>query len=194
MKIGIYGGTFNPPHIGHLILAEKATEILKLDKLIFVPAFIPPHKKLEKIISAEHRLKMLRLSVINKDYFDVSDIEIKRGGMSYTYDTINYFKNIFKNSKLFLLVGYDNFLGFHLWNNYEKIFELCTVIVLKRNCINPEKHLLNKYRNNKIKFIDTPLMDISSTEIRRRISEEKGIEYYVTSKVAKYIEKHKIYK
>lgn len=194
MKIGIFGGTFNPPHFGHLILAEKAVEILSLDKLIFIPASIPPHKKNERIVAPEHRIKMLKLSIDKKPYFEVSDIEIQRGGTSYTCETLADLKEKFPGSKLFLFVGYDNFIEFHLWKNYQRIFELCKVVVFGRNIAKNKDLLKDRKVTNTVKYIDTPLLDISSTEIRNRIKEEKPVDYYVSSRVMNYIYKNKLYR
>jgi nicotinate-nucleotide adenylyltransferase len=194
MKIGIFGGTFNPPHIGHLILAENAVKLLKLDKLIFVPAFNPPHKMRNKIISAYHRLKMLQLCIKNKKYFETSDIEIMRRGTSYTIETLKIMKDKYPEAKFFLLVGYDNYIEFHLWKDYEKIFQLCTVVIFKRT-IQDIKHeidyILPAIHN--VKYLNTPLLDISSTEIRKRIKKNKSIDYYVTREVKKYIKNNKLY-
>jgi nicotinate-nucleotide adenylyltransferase len=194
MKIGIFGGTFNPPHIGHLILAERAVESLELDKIIFVPSFISPHKTSKNIVSAEHRFKMLKLCIKGKKHFEVSNLEIKRGGTSYTCDTLNHFSEVFPNSKLFLLVGYDNFVNFHLWKNYKNIFNLSTVVVLKRGIEAIKKTDKQKHENNNIIFLDTPLLDISSSEVRERIEKGKPVEYYVLKPVIEYIKNKKLYK
>jgi len=145
-KIGIFGGTFNPPHFGHMILAEGVVEALKLDKLIFIPAYTPPHKTKANIIEPAHRLKMLKLAIDGNKYFDISDIEIKRGGTSFTYDTLQSLKEKHKDSKLFLIIGMDNYRDFCYWKNYNLIFDLCEVVVLKRS--NDEKnqqHFINIY-------------------------------------------------
>jgi nicotinate-nucleotide adenylyltransferase len=195
MKIGIFGGTFNPPHIGHLILAEKAVELLKLDKLIFIPAFIPPHKRGENIIPARYRLKMLNIAIKDKKCFEVSDIEIKRGGTSYTIDTLQLLKNKYPASKFFLLLGYDNYIEFYLWKDYEKIFEICTINVFNRNAgdIHNSNDLI-LLPKNKVRYLNTPLLDISSTEIRKMIRKNNPIDYYTTNEVKKYIETHNLYK
>jgi nicotinate-nucleotide adenylyltransferase len=217
-RIGIFGGSFNPPHVGHLILGERVMEMLKLDKLIFIPAYIPPHKKKQHIIDPIHRLNMLKLAISGKKYFEISDIEIKRGGTSYTYDTLVYLTDRYENSKFFLIIGWDNYRDFSKWKNYESIFDLCDVAVLKRinngSGINPHtKHMINdkkketgfsecdclpdhivKSRKGSFIFLDTPLLDITSTEIRRRIRLEKPCDYFVTEKVKKYIEKNGLYK
>jgi len=204
-KIGVFGGSFNPPHVGHFILAERIKDILKLDKIIFIPAYIPPHKTKMHIMDPIHRLKMLKLAAGKNSYFEVSDIEIKRGGTSFTYDTLLYLNGRYKNAKLHLIIGMDNYHDFCCWKNYEQIFDLCEVIVLKRRDIGSEKkhmHMAGKVKEYKKKlssqdrflFLDTPFLDISSTEIRQRIKAKKTINNYVSEKVAKYIEKNNLYK
>ena len=204
-KIGVFGGSFNPPHVGHFILAERIKDILKLDKIIFIPAYIPPHKTKMHIMDPIHRLKMLKLAAGKNSYFEVSDIEIKRGGTSFTYDTLLYLSGKYKNAKLFLIIGMDNYRDFCYWKNYEQIFDLCQVVVLKRRDNNsPEKHnhMADKEKscrkklinNDKFLFLGTPFLDISSTEIRQRIKAKKTINNYVSDKVVKYIEKNNLYK
>jgi len=205
-KIGIFGGTFNPPHIGHMILSELVFDKLKLDKLFFIPAYIPPHKTKIHLIDAKHRLKMLELSITNKKYFRVSDIEIKRGGKSYTYDTLMYLKSKNKNSKFYLIIGYDNYKDFICWKNYKEILKNCKVVVLRRFLNNEKrkKHLID-FCEKKLKdakkelpsdnfiFIYNPILDISSTEIRNRVKKGKSFDFYVTERVARYIKKNKLY-
>lgn len=206
-KIGIFGGSFNPPHLGHLILAERIVEKLKLDKLIFIPAHIPPHKKKSSIIDPIHRTKMLKLSISGKKYFDISDIEIKRGGTSFTYDTLLELHKKYKDTLFYLVIGEDNFKDFCYWKNYKQIFKLAQVVVIKR-AVDPENLQLkmssgadedcmsktNKEITKKqFIFVDTPLMDISSTEIRKRVKSGKNIDYFVTPAVKNYILKNKLY-
>lgn len=219
VKIGIFGGSFNPPHVGHLILAERAVEMLKLDKLLFVPAYIPPHKKKQHIIDSSHRINMLKLAITGRKNFEISDIEIKRGGTSYTYDTLIYLKEKYKNAQLFLIIGRDNYEDFSHWKNFESIFDLCHVVVLKRSIENaaltpntvtqkaatpsgknkPAKACFGKTfsaenHDSKFLFLDTPLLDISSSEIRGRFFTNKPVDYFVTEKVKRYILKHNLYK
>jgi nicotinate-nucleotide adenylyltransferase len=211
IKIGIFGGSFNPPHFGHLILAERTREILKLDKIIFIPAHIPPHKTKMHIVDPVHRLKMLKLATEGNDRFEISDIEIKRGGTSFTYDSLLYFNEKYKKAKLYLIIGMDNYHDFGHWKNYNQIFDLCRVVVLKRVFTagkSSGKHkMLNGVHsfagdtNNcdhvdreKFVFLDTPLLDISSTETRNRVKAQKPIDYFVPEKVKKYIEKNSLYR
>ena len=218
IKIGIFGGSFNPPHMGHLILAERVKEILKLDKIIFIPAHIPPHKRRMHIVDPVHRLKMLSLAIAGNDNFEISDIEIKRGGTSFTYDTLLYLTGQNIDSKFYLIIGMDNYKDFCHWKNFDQIFDLCQVVVLKRelevtDCCSKHKnqktmHSVTKEKSagvsadnclieidkEKFIFLDTPLLDISSTEIRKRVKLQKPIDYFVPEKVKRYIEKTGLYK
>lgn len=204
-KIGIFGGSFNPPHVGHLLLASLVFEKLKLNKLLFIPAFIPPHKTKLNLIEPEHRLKMLKFSIGSNNCFEVLDIEIKRGGKSYTFDTLMYLKKIKPEAKFYLIIGYDNYIDFTSWKNYKELLKNCKVVVLNRYIskdVNKKiKHCENySYQKNHILskenfiFINNPIFDISSTEIRKRVSKGKSISYYVTEKVARYIERNKLYR
>ncbi len=133
MKIGILGGTFNPIHIGHLILGEEACRILNLDKLIFVPAYLPPHKEERDLIDAEDRYKMVALAIKGNPFFEVSKSEIKRKGKSYSIQTIREFKDRFgEESELFLITGSDVLEEFSMWKEIDKIFKLSNFIVANR--------------------------------------------------------------
>jgi nicotinate-nucleotide adenylyltransferase len=192
-RIGIFGGSFNPPHIGHLILAERCRELLQFDKIIFIPAYISPHKTNMSLVNPEDRLKMLRLTIRGNPYFDYSDIEIKRKGKSFTYDTLISLRNKYPKSKLYLLIGMDNYKDFSSWKNYKEILELCKVVVIDRN-ITKNKRVKNTNVNHRsFIFIDTPIIEISSTEIRNRIKKGLPIKYYTTENVEKFIIKNNLY-
>jgi nicotinate-nucleotide adenylyltransferase len=203
-SIGIFGGSFNPPHIGHLILAERCRELLQLDKIIFIPAYIPPHKTNMDLINPKQRLKMLKLTIKGNPYFDYSDIEIKRKGKSFTYDTLLLLLNKYTKSKLYLIIGMDNYYGFCNWKNYKEVLTLSKVVVINRHVtknkrINNTNNNIARYAcNNHVDyknfiFIDTPIIDISSTEIRNRIKKGLPIKYYTTENVEKFIIKNNLY-
>ena len=203
-NIGIFGGSFNPPHIGHLILAERCRELLKLDKIIFIPAYIPPHKIDMDLINPKHRLKMLKLTIKGNPYFDYSDIEIKRKGKSFTYDTLISLQNKYTKSKLYLIIGMDNYNDFCNWKNYKEILRLCKVVVINRHVTKSKKikksnkniatpNYDNLITHKNFIFIDTPIIDISSTDIRNRIKNGLPIKYYTTENVEKFIIKNNFY-
>lgn len=191
MKLGIFGGTFNPPHIGHLIVAEHVRSELQLDRIIFVPAAIPPHKRADEIIAADHRLAMVRRAIEGNSHFDVAEIEIERGGVSYTVDTLRQLKER-SHSELLLLIGMDNLLEFHTWKSPEKILQLATVVVLTRPGFSSAD--IPREMNNHVTICPVPEIGIASREVRRRVREGKSIRYLVRDSVAEYIEQQNLYK
>ncbi len=187
--VGILGGTFDPIHLGHLITARAVREIRKLDKIIFVPAFISPFKKNNRTAEALHRLKMVQLSIEGIPYFDCSDIEIKRENISYTIDTLRKMKEHYKN--LELIIGFDNIIDFSKWKKPDSILEIAKIVVLKREASN-EPADKDKYFNS-AEFVETPIIEISSSEIRRRVANNSTIDFLVPEKVKKYIFKNNLY-
>ena len=187
--VGIFGGTFDPIHLGHLITAQALREIRELEKIIFIPAFISPHKVNVKSLGAEHRLEMVRLSIEGIPYFDYSGIEINSASISYTVDTLRKLKA--KYDDLELIIGYDNIIDFNTWKEPDEILKLAKLIVLKRKTsIEPEKK--DKYFNSAI-FVETPTIEISSSEIRNRIGNNLPINFLVPRKVRQYIYKNNLY-
>jgi nicotinate-nucleotide adenylyltransferase len=193
MKIGIFGGTFNPPHYGHLIVAEFIREEVGLDKIIFIPCSIPPHKQnneyLSQIASPEHRFKMVKLAITGNKFFEVSDIEINRGGVSYTIDTVNYFVSNFPEEKFYLLIGADQFAEFHTWRKPDEIVQKVNLIVFNRPGFVIPKTEFSKFAT----FITIPNIEISASTIRKRIRHGKSIKYLVPPAVEEYILANKLY-
>ncbi|MGB9665624.1 MAG: nicotinate-nucleotide adenylyltransferase [Ignavibacteria bacterium] len=189
-KIGILGGSFNPIHLGHLILANTVCEEFQLDKIIFVPCYIQPLKSNKDFAPPEARLEMIKLAIQNNPKFEVSDIEIKRKGMSYTVDTLKYFKKKFDD--LYFVIGADNIKDFHHWKEPDQILELTKLIVTNRGGI--DKKIPEKLRGKKIFVCRIPDIEISSTMIRNNIRSNKSIKYLVPQKVETYIIKNKLYK
>ncbi|NWF90294.1 MAG: nicotinate (nicotinamide) nucleotide adenylyltransferase [Ignavibacteriaceae bacterium] len=189
-KIGIFGGTFDPIHFGHLITAQSVCEIRKLDKIIFVPSFISPHKT-DRISSApNHRLNMVKLAVKNYSQFDYSDIEIKNPNVSYTIDTIKKLKKVYSNIEL--IIGFDNLMVFDTWKSPDELLKLVTLVVLRRK-INHKRIKRNKYFDKAI-FVETPIIEIFGTNIRDRVLHQKSINFLVPQNVMAYIYKHNLYK
>lgn len=187
-RIGLYGGTFDPMHLGHLITAQSVKEIRDLSEIIFVPANTSPLKQDIKSALPSCRLEMTKLAVRKHKDFSVSDFEIKNKGISYTIDTIRYFKSIYENIEL--IIGYDNFLLFDKWFRWEEILELVNIIVLKRFFENPIKPKVN---SEKFIFVDTPTIQINSTMIRKRINDNLPIDLLVSSEILNYIKANNIY-
>ena len=187
--VGIFGGTFDPVHLGHLITAQAVREVRKLEKIIFIPAFISPHKTDIKILDAQHRLNMLKLSLRKSEYFEFSDIEIKKEMISYSIETIKELKKSYNN--LELIIGYDNIFDFKMWKEPDEILKLVKLIVLKRkSSIEPDYK--DKYYQSAV-FVETPTVEISSSEIRSRVSKGMPVKYLVTDEVRNYIIEHKLY-
>lgn len=190
MAIGIYGGTFDPIHHGHLITAQAVLEKRNLEKIVFIPAYISPLKTEMKNSSSEHRIKMVELAIEENKYFTVSKLELDRKNVSYTIDTLLELKISYTDIEL--IIGYDNLLVFHKWYKPEKILELCKLIVLHREVDKiPEKK--NQFYDKAV-ILDTPTIEISSTEIRNRVSNNLQIDYLVPLKVKEYIYKNGLYK
>ena len=188
MKIGILGGTFNPAHSGHLILAEEAREKLGLDKVIFVPANLPPHKDNGDIAQASFRLKMLKLAVKGNKHFCVSDIEIKRQGRSYTIDTIKEFKRKYPADELYFIIGSDLLKYLDEWKDLNEINKLVKFVAATRPGYSLEK--IPPY----IHTLGIRAVDISGFEVRRCIKEGKSFRYLVPDAVFNFINKKGLYK
>jgi nicotinate-nucleotide adenylyltransferase len=183
MRIGIYGGTFNPVHHGHLILARQALEEFKLDRLVFVPAAESPFKIQNHSAPSGDRLAMLRLAIAGEDRFLVDPLEIERGGISYSIDTVKMFRNRDPGAELFFLVGEDNADRLTEWHRFEELKKLVYFVVLSRSedFQSPEYPVVQRR------------IEISSTEIRNRVANQESITYLVPESVKHYIEQHQLY-
>ena len=215
-KLGILGGTFNPVHYGHLAAAEEIRDRLKLDRVLFIPSFIPPHKHEEDVPPAVHRMEMVRLAVANNPAFEASDIEIRRGGRSYTVDTIESLQNVYPDAELYFITGLDSFLEIQTWHNWERLLSECRFVVLSRpgygfsslgrldfmKCAREDfpgfdRGVLTQSVVRSGSFIIyiemIPTFDISSTDIRMRMKEGRSIKYLLPEAVETYIIKNKLY-
>ncbi len=215
-RIGILGGTFNPIHYGHLAAAEEVRDRLKLDRVLFVPSFHPPHKQEDDVPSAAHRMEMVRLATRENARFEPSDIEIERGGKSYTIETIEALKNTYPDADLYFITGVDSFLEIQTWSRWELLLKLCTFVVLSRpgyrfadllkiNFLRPaETQVVELDRGERrhaeirsgafIVYLEMiPLYDISSTDIRCRVKEGRSIKYLLPEVVETYIINNKLY-
>lgn len=187
MRIGLFGGMFDPPHIGHLILAERTADLLSLDKIIIFPAGNHPTKP--TITSAEDRLALCRLTFTDNPKFEVSDIEVTQDATSYTIDTIKAFKQQYPEAELFLCIGADNATSFHNWHLPEEIVKLCKIVVWAREVITIDSPFAAS-----MSILPTPLLHISSTEIRTITEQEHSIRYMVSDAARKYITSKKLYR
>jgi nicotinate-nucleotide adenylyltransferase len=196
VRVGILGGTFNPPHIGHLVCAQEAQRELELDQVLFVVANIPPHKRVEHEPGAHHRLELCRRAVGDDARFAVSEVELEREGPSYTVDTLQILSKQAPNTDLFLIVGGDIAAGLHGWREPERVLELATLAVAKRRGTARAKvnQALDSLRGGeRARFFAMPRIGVSSTMIRRRVRAGQPIRYLVPDPVAKYIEENHLY-
>lgn len=189
-RIGIFGGSFDPPHIGHLIIAELARRALDLEIVYLVPAYRPPHKAGKHASTASDRLTMTKLSVRGNPGLRVSDIEIRRKGLSFTVDTVRTFHRKFPASELFLIIGSDSLHQFHSWKDPQAILAMATLAVYRRPRRAARKWKLSQ---SKLLFIEGPMMELASSDIRKRISEGKTIDYMVRENVLAFITRNRLY-
>jgi nicotinate-nucleotide adenylyltransferase len=189
-RIGLFGGSFDPPHIGHLVIAELARRSLDLDVVYFVPAYKPPHKEGSHPSTARDRLAMTKLSIQGNAKLKVSDLEFRRRGVSYTVDTAKAFRKRFPTAQLFLIIGSDSLRQFHSWKSPEEILSEVSLIVYRRPRSLRRNALL---RSTDVAFVKGPLMEISSSDIRSRIQKGKPIRYLVRDNVLSFIETKKLY-
>ncbi len=196
MRLGILGGTFNPPHLGHLVCAQEAYLQLRLDRVMLIPARIPPHKPVDDEPGAEHRLELCRVAVSEDERFMVSDLEIVRPGPSYTVDTLGQLQSQAPDSELFLIVGGDVAAGLPRWHEPEQVLSLATLAVAKRrgtaqSSIDAALHELRA--GERTEFFRMPRIGISSTMVRSRVRAHQPIKYIVPDAVARYIDNHQLY-
>lgn len=190
MNIGIFGGTFDPVHWGHLIVGGYVRNALALEKVVFVPSMISPHKQERAAAQAEDRLAMLRLAVKGLDGFEVSDIEIARGGVSYTVETLSEFHKISPGCHLSLLIGADNYVEFDTWKEPEKVRSLAQLVVMTRPGTSAEVSPTGPG----VVWIEVPEIRISSSDIRSLTKGGKSIRYLVANRVAEYIYSRHLYR
>ena len=196
---GILGGTFDPIHFGHLVLAEKSREACGLDKVIFVPASIPPHKIGEVSTLAEDRLTMVRLAIQDHPQFQVSAVEIERLGPSYSIDTIRELKRQGHGDEAFLIMGFDSLLELYSWKNYEQILKEAKIITAFRpgypvlQYAEEWPQFLQPY-HSQIKVLEAPLLDISATWLRVEMMYSRSIRYLVPDAVRDYIYQKRLYR
>ncbi len=188
-RLGVLGGTFDPIHNGHVLLAQFAGERLGLDRVLFVPAADPPHKG-ECAASAEDRWAMVKLAIEGFPSFAASRLELERPGKSYTVDTLRNLHQAHPETQLYLIIGADNVVPFSTWHNPQGILDLCTVVAGTR--LSPREEAdpeLEKY----LVHIDTPVVQFSSTQVRQRLNQGLPIRYLVPEKVEEYIRRQGLY-
>jgi len=193
LKIGLYGGTFDPIHTAHLLISQYIKEELSLDKVIFVPAAMPPHK--ETYSPPEIRLQMVYEAIAGNQHFECSEFEIHRHEKSYSVDTIRHFRDTLKPApgELFWIMGSDNFLTFDRWKDPEAICDLCDLVVFPRRSSDYD-NTTHPFKQRAVFLHDAPILDISSTRIRTFVRQGRDIRYMVPETVATMISHHELYK
>lgn len=195
MRLGIMGGTFDPVHYGHLVIAEEARYEFALDRVVWVPAGDPPHKQSREVVSQEHRYAMVLLATASHPAFEVSRLELERSGPSYTVDTIRAFSELRPEAELFFITGADATLEILTWHRHDDLIRMCRFIAVTRpgydlNRLSaelPEPYLA------RISTIQAPGVDISSTDLRQRLRDGEPVKYLVPEAVEAYLQKHRLY-
>lgn len=198
-KKAIFGGTFDPIHNGHLHIAYKALNRLKLDKIIFIPSGNPPHKHKECITDKNIRYNMVKYAIEQEDKFEISDYEVKKKGKSYTYETIEHFRKYHPNIDLYFIAGADCLMDIHKWKNIDSMMEKAKLVVFSRpgfsmdTILFQKKQVEEKFKKDII-FLDIPLLDVSSTEIREKIKKGENIKDLIPEKTYNIIKKYGLYR
>ena len=196
-RVGIFGGTFDPIHMGHLIVAETIMDEFHLDKVVFIPAAVPPHKLDKQISPAKHRYMMTMLATCSNPRFQVSDMEMHRQGPSYSRDTLaQLIEEHGRDTEFYFIVGADSVESLHTWNRIDELLTMCHFIGASRpGCMPDMEKIAQRFGPlaEKIHCLETPELEISSTEIRHRVGQKRTIRYIVPETVEQYIYKEKLY-
>lgn len=190
-RLGVFGGTFDPVHVGHLLMAEEAVERLRLDQLVFLPASKPAHKRDRRITPVDHRLAMLRLAVRGNPRFAVSPFEAARAGVTYTVQSLEWFATR-EAADLFFVMGQDSLEEFGTWRDPERILALARLAVVPRG--DGDRPSLDAAVRRRVVFLKPPRIGIASSEIRRRLARSGTVRYWLPDSVLAYIRKHGLYR
>ena len=201
MRLGLLGGTFDPVHYAHLLLAERCREQCRLDRVVFVPSAVPPHKRDRELTPAPARIEMLELAIAGHEQLAISRCEVDRGGVNYTVDTLRRFRDEEPQTQLFFLLGADMLHDLPSWREADRVCELATIVAVRRDgvaepdfaclasLVAPERiELFRKHQ------VEMPVVGLSSTEIRRRVAAGLSIRYMTPRAVEKYVEAHALYR
>jgi nicotinate-nucleotide adenylyltransferase len=198
MRVGVLGGTFDPVHCGHLAIAEEARAQLHLEWVAFVPAGRPPHKLGRAITSAHHRLAMLERALASNPYFRISYVDVDRSGPSYTTDTLALLRQEWGPAvDLYFIIGADSLLEMYKWYHPERIIQLAHLAVAQRPSLAVDLSELERSLpglGRRVRMVQTPLLEISGTDLRRRVQEGRPIKYYVPEEVEAYIFQQGLYR
>jgi len=198
LRLGLFGGTFDPPHLGHLILASEAFTQLRLDRLLWVLTPVPPQKRGQVITPLEHRLAMLELAIAGNPSFELSRVELERPGPHYTRDTVKRIQSDTPSADVILLIGGDSLRDLPTWRRAVDLVAACREIgVMRRPGDSADLSALERSLPGirpKVRFVDAPLLEIASSEIRRRAAAGESFRYYVPPAVHEYILQHNLYR
>jgi nicotinate-nucleotide adenylyltransferase len=197
-RIGILGGTFNPIHLGHLLIAQDAMEQLRLDRVRFIPSAAPPHKTVDKLASERDRLRMIALAIRNNARFEVDDIETKRGGKSYSVDTLTELRRREPRAEFYFIIGADSLRELHLWREVQRLVTLCTFVTVPRPGFDPKPVIdprLDAATRRRLRqhVLRGHACDVASREIRARVASGRSIRYLVPDAVHAYIRRRRLY-
>jgi nicotinate-nucleotide adenylyltransferase len=196
-RLGILGGTFDPPHIAHLVLADQARRQLNLARVLFVPAGQPPHKLDRAVSSVEHRVAMTRLAIAGEAGAELSRVDVDRPGPHYTADMLALLQAEHPDARLYLLVGSDSLRDLMAWHAPARVLAQARLAVMRRPGAEPDWHSLESCLPGiaeRVDWVDAPWLDISSTDIQRRVRERLSIRYLVSEAVERYIIEHDLYR
>ncbi len=198
MRIGILGGTFDPPHIGHLVIAQEAMTHLKLDQVLFAPTCYPPHKPIEEVTPIQDRLEMVRLAISSEPRFALSRVDVDRPGPTYTVDTIRLLRREYgEAAELYFIMGLDSLANILTWRSPEKLIRLCRLAVFNRPGFSVNLDELEKSLpgiRERTVFIPAPALEVSASDLQRRIKAGEPIRHLVPEAVAAYIKAHNLYR
>ncbi|HZJ77264.1 MAG TPA: nicotinate (nicotinamide) nucleotide adenylyltransferase [Clostridia bacterium] len=195
-KIGVFGGTFNPPHLGHLKLVSDFADKLSLSDVLIIPTYTPPHKQADGLVSSEHRLRMCSLTFERDKRFHVCDIEIKREGKSYTFDTLTALSELYPSAHFYLIIGSDMLLSFDEWHRYKDVLNLCTICAAERDTTNNplKKHgIPSLFKGHNLIVLDFKPLSVTSSLIRKMIKTHQDISPFVAQEVIQYIADNNLY-
>lgn len=197
MKIGLFGGSFDPIHLGHVDMIEKLRALVALDRVVFIPAYIPPHKQTLELAPYAHRLAMTALAVKGDERFSVSDYEGKKEGLSYTLETIEHFKQTHPEDTLYEIMGADSFNAIETWHHWQELLMQCHFIVIDRPSttlrISPETDRVLAQSPYEVRHLPLSTLPISSTMVRQRLVHHESVDDCLAPQVIDYIKKHHLY-
>jgi nicotinate-nucleotide adenylyltransferase len=212
-KLGILGGTFNPIHLAHLRVAEEVRELCGLDRVLFIPAAMPPHKALADDIPFAHRCAMVRAAIADHPQFAVSDLEARRPGKSYSVRTLELLREEYPDDEFYFIIGMDSYRSLEIWKDYPRLFDLANLVVAARPgsagddplrllpvviqdqfCYDDQGGRLLHRSGNRVIFLSETFLDISSTHIRKLVAAGRSLRYLVPAAVADYIDRHGLYR